>query len=216
MSGIDNRGERISVRQGWKATCCSMEKRVIEHRAASSVVVCNLQGGIIPARMAEREPVRTVLSGPAGGVIGDGLAHWAGFERIIGFDMGGTSTDGFLPDAAGFGAELTRESAIAGQPVSVPMLDIHSAGAGGESIAVSMRAECCALGLSRRERSLGQFALGVEPCRPLPMQTCCWDGWIRIASLAEECAAAPRQDGADSCAKRRARWLPWRNLRQAY
>jgi N-methylhydantoinase A len=63
------------------------------------------------------------------------LAHWAGFERIIGFDMGGTSTDVFLADATGFGAELTRESAIAGQPVSVPMLDIHSAGAGGGSIA---------------------------------------------------------------------------------
>ena len=113
-----------------------MEKRVIEHRAASSVVVMQSSGGIIPARMAAREPVRTVLSGPAGGVIGAcKLAHWAGFERIIGFDMGGTSTDVFLADATGFGAELTRESAIAGQPVSVPMLDIHSAGAGGGSIA---------------------------------------------------------------------------------
>jgi N-methylhydantoinase A len=113
-----------------------MEKRVIQHRAASSVVVMQSSGGIIPARMAAREPVRTVLSGPAGGVIGAcKLAHWAGFERIIGFDMGGTSTDVFLADATGFGAELTRESAIAGQPVSVPMLDIHSAGAGGGSIA---------------------------------------------------------------------------------
>lgn len=114
----------------------SMEKRVIEHRAGSSVVVMQSSGGIIPARLAAREPVRTVLSGPAGGVIGAcKLAHWAGFERIIGFDMGGTSTDVFLADAAGFGPELTRESAIAGQPVSVPMLDIHSAGAGGGSIA---------------------------------------------------------------------------------
>ena len=114
----------------------SMEKRVREHSAGSSVVVMQSSGGIVPARLAAREPVRTVLSGPAGGVIGAcKVAHWAGFERIIGFDMGGTSTDVFLADAAGLGADLTRESAIAGQPVSVPMLDIHSAGAGGGSIA---------------------------------------------------------------------------------
>jgi N-methylhydantoinase A len=80
--------------------------------------------------------VRTVLSGPAGGVIGAcRVARWAGFERIIGFDMGGTSTDVFLADSALRGAELTRESVVAGVPIGVPMLDIHTAGAGGGSIA---------------------------------------------------------------------------------
>jgi N-methylhydantoinase A len=80
--------------------------------------------------------VRTVLSGPAGGVIGAcHVARWAGFERIIGFDMGGTSTDVFLSDSASGGAQLTRESIVAGVPVSMPMLDIHTAGAGGGSIA---------------------------------------------------------------------------------
>jgi N-methylhydantoinase A len=63
------------------------------------------------------------------------VARWAGFERIIGFDMGGTSTDVFLADAAAGGAQLTRESVVAGVPVSMPMLDIHTAGAGGGSIA---------------------------------------------------------------------------------
>ena len=54
-------------------------------------------GGIIAARVAAEEPVRTVLSGPAGGVVGAcRMAQWAGFEKIIGFDMGGTSTDVFL------------------------------------------------------------------------------------------------------------------------
>ncbi len=77
-----------------------------------------------------------MLSGPAGGVIGAcQVARWAGFERIIGFDMGGTSTDVFLADAAAGGAQLTRESVVAGVPISVPMLDIHTAGAGGGSIA---------------------------------------------------------------------------------
>jgi N-methylhydantoinase A len=63
------------------------------------------------------------------------MAHAAGFERIIGFDMGGTSTDVFLSDAATGGARLTRESVVAGVPIGVPMLDIHTAGAGGGSIA---------------------------------------------------------------------------------
>jgi N-methylhydantoinase A len=63
------------------------------------------------------------------------VARWAGFERIIGFDMGGTSTDVFLAEEAAGGARLTRESAVAGVPIGVPMLDIHTAGAGGGSIA---------------------------------------------------------------------------------
>jgi N-methylhydantoinase A len=100
------------------------------------VDVMQSSGGIISARSAAPEPVRTVLSGPAGGVIGAcHVARWAGFERIIGFDMGGTSTDVFLSDAATGGAQLTRESMVAGVPVSMPMLDIHTAGAGGGSIA---------------------------------------------------------------------------------
>ncbi len=98
------------------------------------VDVMQSSGGIVPARVAAREPVRTVLSGPAGGVVGAcQVARWAGFERIIGFDMGGTSTDVFLADAEG--ARLSRESVVAGVPIGVPMLDIHTAGAGGGSIA---------------------------------------------------------------------------------
>jgi N-methylhydantoinase A len=100
------------------------------------VDVMQSSGGIISARSAAPEPVRTVLSGPAGGVIGAcHVARWVGFERIIGFDMGGTSTDVFLSDAATGGALLTRESMVAGVPVSMAMLDIHTAGAGGGSIA---------------------------------------------------------------------------------
>ena len=108
----------------------------LEQNVAGRVNVMQSSGGIISARLAAPEPVRTVLSGPAGGVIGAcQVARWAGFERIIGFDMGGTSTDVFLADAATGGAQLTRESMVAGVPVSLPMLDIHTAGAGGGSIA---------------------------------------------------------------------------------
>ena len=113
-----------------------LEESVSTHHGGGCVDVMQSSGGIISARSAAPEPVRTVLSGPAGGVIGAcHVARWAGFERIIGFDMGGTSTDVFLSDAASGGAQLTRESIVAGVPVSMPMLDIHTAGAGGGSIA---------------------------------------------------------------------------------
>ena len=112
-----------------------LENRVAAEHKGARVEVMQSSGGIIPARVGAAEPVRTVLSGPAGGVVGAcQVARWAGFEHIIGFDMGGTSTDVFLADASN-GAERTREAAVAGSPIGVPMLDIHTAGAGGGSIA---------------------------------------------------------------------------------
>ena len=112
-----------------------LASRVAELDGASRVSVMQSSGGIVSAEVAAQEPVRTVLSGPAGGVIGAcRMAQFAGFERVIGLDMGGTSTDVFLSEDAS-GPSLTRESIVAGVPVSVPMLDIHTVGAGGGSIA---------------------------------------------------------------------------------
>jgi len=114
----------------------SLEEQVASSHQGGRVDVMQSSGGIVSARLAAQEPVRTVLSGPAGGVIGaTRVAQWAGFERIIGFDMGGTSTDVFLSDARIGGVRRTRESIVAGVPVSVPMLEIHTAGAGGGSLA---------------------------------------------------------------------------------
>jgi N-methylhydantoinase A len=114
----------------------NLEHLVTSEFSSGRVDVMQSSGGIVSARIAAGEPVRTVLSGPAGGVIGAcKVAASGGFERIIGFDMGGTSTDVFLADLAADGAPLTREAVVAGVPVSVPMLDIHTAGAGGGSIA---------------------------------------------------------------------------------
>lgn len=98
--------------------------------------VMQSSGGTIPARMAVEEPVRTLLSGPAGGAIGAyRMAQLAGFDRIIGFDMGGTSTDVCLVDAGRGGLQLTAEGRVSGVPIAIPMLDIHTAGAGGGSLA---------------------------------------------------------------------------------
>jgi N-methylhydantoinase A len=110
-----------------------LEKALRKRNA--SLAIMQSSGGILPAEAAAREPVRTVLSGPAGGVIGAlSVARKAGVERILSFDMGGTSTDVALFDAA---RKLTTsvESEIAGLPIRVPMLDIHTAGAGGGSLA---------------------------------------------------------------------------------
>jgi len=101
----------------------------------STLDVMQSSGGIVPAVLAAREPVRTILSGPAGGVVGAmTVARRAGFTNILTFDMGGTSTDVAFVDAAR-GLKTTTEFEIAGMPVAVPMLDIHTVGAGGGSLA---------------------------------------------------------------------------------
>lgn len=106
----------------------------VAQRHTGRVHVMQSSGGVIAAHIAAQQPVRTLLSGPAGGVVGAlQVARWSGVEKIIGIDMGGTSTDVFLAES--YGIRHTRESTIAGVPVSVPMLDIHTVGAGGGSIA---------------------------------------------------------------------------------
>jgi N-methylhydantoinase A len=100
---------------------------------APRVRVMQSSGGVLFAGAAAREPVRTILSGPAGGVLGaQQAAARAGYLRIISFDMGGTSTDVSLIEGP---LRITNESVVAGLPVAVPMLDIHTVGAGGGSIA---------------------------------------------------------------------------------
>jgi len=95
--------------------------------------VMQSNGGSISAETAMNESVRTILSGPAGGAVGAyEIAKLAGFHKIISFDMGGTSTDVSLMDNR---LSLTLESQISGYPVKVPMIDIHTVGAGGGSIA---------------------------------------------------------------------------------
>jgi N-methylhydantoinase A/oxoprolinase/acetone carboxylase beta subunit len=89
--------------------------------------------GTISAEKAKAEPIRTALSGPAGGAVGSlAVARAAGFKDIISFDMGGTSTDVSLIEGA---LRRTSEAQVGDFPVRLPMIDIHSVGAGGGSIA---------------------------------------------------------------------------------
>ncbi len=90
-------------------------------------------GGSITARLAAEQPVRTILSGPAGGVVGAFYTGvQAGYPDIITLDMGGTSTDVSLCPGR---IKETTSANLGGYPVSVPMIEIHTVGAGGGSIA---------------------------------------------------------------------------------
>ncbi|MEJ2718004.1 MAG: hydantoinase/oxoprolinase family protein [Deltaproteobacteria bacterium] len=98
-----------------------------------SLRIMQSNGGSISAETAMTEPVRTILSGPAGGVVGAyEIGRRAGFTKLITFDMGGTSTDVSLIEGA---LSMTLEAEISGYPVKTPMIDIHTVGAGGGSIA---------------------------------------------------------------------------------
>jgi len=107
--------------------------RLEAEAGARRVRIMGSSGGAIPVDRARVEAVHTVLSGPAGGVMGAlRIAGDAGIHDIVTFDMGGTSTDVSLCP----GAPLpTREFTIAGVPVAVPVVDIHTVGAGGGSLA---------------------------------------------------------------------------------
>ncbi|MXY01171.1 MAG: hydantoinase/oxoprolinase family protein [Chloroflexi bacterium] len=105
----------------------------LQRDAPGPLWIVQSNGGLLTTEETAQLPVRTVLSGPAGGVTG---AIWAagasGFSDVVTFDMGGTSTDVSLCP----GGPLHTNSGVVGQvPISIDMIDIHTVGAGGGSIA---------------------------------------------------------------------------------
>ncbi len=107
--------------------------RLARHLAGSRVAVMQSSGGTIAAEQAGRQAVRMLLSGPAGGLSGARhVAAAGGLRRLMSFDMGGTSTDVALLEGE---LQLTNEGRIGPYPVAVPMVDMHTIGAGGGSIA---------------------------------------------------------------------------------
>ena len=105
----------------------------LEQSLGAGLRVMQSSGGSITARLAAEQPVRTILSGPAGGVVGAfHVAAQAGYPDIITLDMGGTSTDVSLCPGR---IKETGSSNVGGHPISVPMIEIHTVGAGGGSIA---------------------------------------------------------------------------------
>ncbi|MCW8825553.1 MAG: hydantoinase/oxoprolinase family protein [Gammaproteobacteria bacterium] len=100
---------------------------------AAQISVMQSSGTTIAAPQAGAEAVRMLLSGPAGGLAGaKGVAGLADCRQLLTFDMGGTSTDVAMINGE---LELTNEGSIGPYPVAVPMVDMHTIGAGGGSIA---------------------------------------------------------------------------------
>ncbi len=108
-------------------------QRLSRGMEAAQVAVMQSSGGTIAAAGAGAHAVHLLLSGPAGGLAGARyVARLAGRERLLSFDMGGTSTDVALIEGE---PRLTTEGCIGPYPVAVPMVDLHTIGAGGGSIA---------------------------------------------------------------------------------
>lgn len=105
----------------------------LKDRLSVKLYIQQSNGGWLTIEEALRFPVQTILSGPAGGV--NGALIWAktlGRKKIITFDMGGTSTDVCLVNGE---LPFTKEYILDGYPLGIPVIDIHTVGAGGGSIA---------------------------------------------------------------------------------
>lgn len=107
--------------------------RLQKSLGGARIHVMQSSGGMVLAERAARRGVHMLLSGPAGGLVGaQMIGRLAGCERLLTLDMGGTSTDVALIDGE---VRLTTEGRIGPYPVGVPMVDMHTIGAGGGSIA---------------------------------------------------------------------------------
>ncbi|HKE81935.1 MAG TPA: hydantoinase/oxoprolinase family protein [Solirubrobacteraceae bacterium] len=112
----------------------SLRTGLDEVRAGADLQVVRSDGGLMSLESARSIPVHTMLSGPAGGVKGASfVAAAAGFDRILTFDMGGTSTD--VATCSGGQPIITRETTVGEFPVRAPSVEVESIGAGGGSIA---------------------------------------------------------------------------------
>lgn len=126
--------------------------------------VTQSNGGVIPFSMAERIPVRLVLSGPSTGVVGAAqICVLAGHPEIITFDMGGTSSDVSLVRHGE--PQVTAGMELDGRPIRAPMLDIHTVGAGGGSIAWIDSGEHLRVGPQSAGANPGPacYGIGLEP-----------------------------------------------------
>ncbi len=113
-----------------------LERALASEGIPGKLHVMMSNGGVASAQQASRKPVTLLLSGPAAGVLG---GVWAGAhsdrKRLITFDMGGTSADIGIVTERGVIEASARDTEVAGYPLLVPMIDIHTIGAGGGSIA---------------------------------------------------------------------------------
>jgi N-methylhydantoinase A len=106
----------------------------VEDAGMPTPLIMQSAGGVVGIEDAVNDASAFVLSGPAGGVVGAAyVGTLSGYRNLLTFDMGGTSTD--VAPIIGGEAQTTTETVIAGVPIKVPMVDVHTVSAGGGSIA---------------------------------------------------------------------------------
>ena len=111
-----------------------LEERLLSRGISAPLRIMKSNGGVVGADVVRRQSIHTALSGPAAGVVGARLVGGAaGFEDLISVDVGGTSADVCM--IRGGEAEITVEGTVGAWPLHLPMIDIHTIGAGGGSIA---------------------------------------------------------------------------------
>ena len=136
-----------------------------ERGFAAELLVMQGNGGTVSARVAAEEAAKTVMSGPASGVMAAAfLGARAGFPNLVTYDMGGTSTDVALVQG-GIPAVTDELELEYGMPVHVPMVDVHTVGAGGGSIA--------------RVDAAGLLRVGPESAGAVPGPVCYGRGGTR-------------------------------------
>lgn len=114
----------------------NLSKGLIEASITADLHIMCSNGGVATPETISLKPVNTLLSGPAAGILGGAYAGaLSNRNKLITFDIGGTSADIGIVTEQGFGEASARDTWIAGYPVMVPMIDIHTIGAGGGSIA---------------------------------------------------------------------------------
>lgn len=112
----------------------NLEQRIASDDISGRLLLMKSSGGVTGVETIRRQPVHTALSGPAAGVVGASLVgKLTGEDKLISFDVGGTSADIALIN--GHDPDITMEGNIGDWPLSLPMIDIHTIGAGGGSIA---------------------------------------------------------------------------------
>ena len=143
-----------------------LQAKLAEAGHRRDLLVMNGNGGTVPARLVAREAAKTVMSGPASGVMAAAatLAQ-SGLTNAITYDMGGTSTDVAL--IAGGVPEVSAELSIAyGLPIHLPMVDVRTVGAGGGSIAGLDRAGMLRVGPESAGSMPGPICYGRGGARP--------------------------------------------------
>ncbi len=111
-----------------------IQDKLADAQIDTTVNIVRSDGGVMSIEAAKRSPVNTLLSGPSGGAVAAAyVGELAGFDKVLGFDMGGTSTDVCV--TIGGQPNLVRETRVGYYPVKASSVDVRTVGAGGGSIA---------------------------------------------------------------------------------